>query len=127
MIAMSLRKTAWIGGAALAVMIAPAAWGQETGLSDIHAQRFESGRVCMVDHFHYGSSNGMPSRKAAEADAIASWVGFTAWEYGDPWGSYRLAASRAMKCEQSGGAWSCSMEARPCRRMTTADRQPRKN
>jgi hypothetical protein len=123
---MSYRKIVWIGVAALMGAGAPAAWAQETGLSDIHAQRLEGGRVCMTEHFHYGSGNGLPSRKAAEAEAIASWVGFTAWEYGDPWGSYRIAASRTMKCAQAGGTWSCETEARPCRRATAADTRPRK-
>jgi hypothetical protein len=123
---MSCRKIAWIGVAALVGAGAPAASAQETGLSDIHAQRLESGRVCMTEHFHYGSGNGLPSRKAAEAEAIAAWVGFTAWEYGDPWGNYRIAASRTMKCAQSGSAWSCETEARPCRRATAADTRPRK-
>jgi hypothetical protein len=80
----------------------------------------------MSDHFHYGSGKALPNRKAAEAEAIASWVGFTAWEYGDAWGNYRIAASRAMNCSQSGGSWSCETEARPCRRPTAADKAPRK-
>ncbi|HXF55225.1 MAG TPA: hypothetical protein VNK52_13990 [Hyphomicrobiaceae bacterium] len=124
---MSRRKIAWIGCSFLIGTGAPAVLAQETGLSDIHAQRIEGGRVCMSEHFHYGSSTGQPSRKAAEAAAIASWVGFTAWEYGDPWGNYRIAASRAMKCTQSGSTWSCETEARPCRQLRATDRRARKN
>lgn len=41
-------------------------------------------KACMADHFHYGSSSGQPNKKAAEREAIASWEGFTAFEYGTP-------------------------------------------
>jgi len=110
------RRARWITFAAVVAGSISAAVAQETGMSDLHAQRVEGGRICMIDHFHYGSSSGQATRKAAEAEAIASWAGFTAWEYGDPWGDYRIAASRGMKCAQSGGSWACELEARPCRR-----------
>jgi len=88
---------------------------QEFGLADMHDQRVEGGRVCMTDHFHNGSSNGQRSRKAAETAAQQSWIDFTALEYGSAWASVRIAASRGMKCTQSGSTWSCDFEARPCR------------
>lgn len=91
-----------------------AAPGSAQALDWLHAQRFEGGRVCMVDHFHDGSSFAQPSRAAAERAAIANWVSFTAGEYGGAWGSWRLAASRGINCSNSGG-WSCSVTARPCR------------
>jgi hypothetical protein len=117
---MSRNKMGWIALAALAGAGASAALAQETGMSDLHAQRLERGLICMTEHFHYGTSGAQPTRKAAEAEAIASWAGFTAWEYGDPWGNYRIAASRAMKCAQSGAEWTCETEARPCRRPAAA-------
>jgi hypothetical protein len=85
------------------------------GLDGLHAQMRVGSKVCMVDHFHNGASSGKASRKAAEAEAIASWAGFTAWEYGDNWGSWRLSESKRMNCGQTGGAWACTIESRPCR------------
>ena len=38
------------------------------------------------------------------------------WEYGTAWGSYRLAASKTMECSQNGATWSCTTQARPCKR-----------
>ena len=87
------------------------------GLDGLHDQRAEGGRWCMSDHFHYGSSSGQSTRAAAEREAASSWGGFTAWEYGNEWGSLRIAASRKMSCSQFGGSWGCEIEARPCRPM----------
>lgn len=69
----------------------------------------------MLDHFHDGASSGASSRKQAEAQAIASWAGFTAWEYGNNWGSWRLAESKGVSCGQVAGSWSCTLQARPCK------------
>jgi len=91
---------------------------QETGLDALHAQVRLGSRICMVDHFHNGSSNGQPSRKQAEAEAIRVWVDFTVWEYGDPWGSWRLAETKRVNCGQTGGAWACTLEARACKPAT---------
>ena len=95
----------------------PFASAQETGLDALHEQRREGNRICMVSHFHNGaSSSNLPSRKQAEAEAIKDWVGFTAWEYGDPWGRYTIAASKKMDCSKStSSTWSCKVEARPCK------------
>jgi hypothetical protein len=114
--------------AAALITFASAANAQETGLSGMHDQRVEGGRVCMSDHFHYGSSSGQRSRRAAETAAMQSWADFTVLEYGSPWGSARTAASRGMKCSQSGSGWSCDFEARPCRLggAVRAVRRPRK-
>lgn len=97
------------------IALAAATHAQELGLADIHDQRVEGGRVCMTDHFHYGVSNGQPTRKAAEAAALQSWVDFTALEYGSAWASTRIAGSRGMRCAQSGSTWKCDFQARPCR------------
>jgi hypothetical protein len=91
------------------------AQAQETGLDSLHAQVRLGGRICMLDHFHNGSSSGQASRKQAEAAAIASWADFTVWEYGPPWGSWRLAETKRVSCAQTGGSWACTLEARPCK------------
>lgn len=106
------------GAFAIVLAIGTTAQAQETGLAEaLHDLRMEGGRLCMSDHFHYGSSNGGANRKSAETEAIRSWADFTAFEYGNAWADYRIAASKTMKC--SGGAgtsWSCSVEARACKR-----------
>lgn len=97
---------------------------QETGLADsLHSQRVEGGRVCLSEHFHYGSSSNQPTRRQAEAEAISSWANFTDLEYGRSWSDYRIAASRGMNCQQSGSGWSCNVEARPCKRGGAARRK----
>jgi hypothetical protein len=90
------------------------------GLDFLHDQRAEGGRWCMADHYHQGSSSGQATRAAAERAAIASYSSFTAWEYGNSWGSWRIAAGRKMGCSQSGGSWGCDIEARPCRPLVAA-------
>lgn len=95
--------------------IADDAASQETGLDSLHAQVRIGSRICMLDHFHNGSSSGQPSRKHAEAVAIRTWVDFTVWEYGPPWGSWKLAETKRVSCSQTGGSWSCTLEARPCK------------
>jgi hypothetical protein len=86
------------------------------GLVDLHDKVRVGNKLCMADHFHYGNSGGHPSKKAAEAAAVKSWEGFTGWEYGAAWGSFRLAESRGSKCDIIGGSWTCNVQARPCRR-----------
>jgi hypothetical protein len=88
---------------------------QESGLDSLHEQVRVAGKICMLDHFHSGSSAGQSSRKQAEVEAVASWASFTAFEYGNNWGSYRLSESKRMSCSQSGGGWSCTVESRPCK------------
>jgi hypothetical protein len=112
------RISAHVVGTAVGIVAAAAVWtGQASaqGLEFLHDQRVEGGRVCMTDHFHYGSSGGQSTRAAAEREAISSWSGFTAWEYGNHWGSWRIAASKRMSCSQLTGTWGCQVEARPCR------------
>jgi len=65
---------------------------QDGALVDLHELRREGGRLCMAEHSHVGTSGEQPSRKAAEVAAQRDWTGFTAWEYGDQWGSPVLAA-----------------------------------
>ena len=81
----------------------------------------------MTGHTHAGAGSGS-TRAAAEAEAAANYSSFTAWEYGDQWGSWRLAAGKTASCSQAGGGWSCSIEARPCRPISGGGvaRRPRK-
>ncbi len=93
----------------------PASDASDTGLASIHTLRREGGRLCMADHFHYGSSGSQPSRAAAQRAAIRSWQDFTDLEYGSSWAGFGRAASRRMGCSHSSGGWTCDAEARPCR------------
>lgn len=77
----------------------------------------------MTDHFHQGFSSGHGTRQAALREAVAGWRGFTAWEYGDHWGSWNRAKSKSVSCDQGSGGWSCSVEARPCKRYTRSARR----
>lgn len=85
-----------------------------TGIDKIHAQARVGGKVCMVDHEHFGEGN-LPSKRGAQAAAVRAWESFTAWEYGTVWGRYSLAAAKKMSCSGSGAAWTCQTTARPCR------------
>jgi len=87
----------------------------ETGLASMHALRRERGRLCMSDHWHYGSSGTERSRPAAQRAAIRSWQDFTDLEYGSTWARFSRAASRKVGCSHSGSGWSCNVEGRPCR------------
>lgn len=102
-----------IGGVSQAQSPSRAAGGL-TGLDKLHQQARIGGKLCMTSHEHAGEGS-LPSRRGAEAAAIRHWEGFTAWEYGKPWGSYGLAVGRKMECSNSGSAWACSTRARPCR------------
>jgi hypothetical protein len=93
----------------------PTTWADDTGLASIHVLRREGGRLCMADHFHYGSSGIQRSRRAAQLSAIRSWADFTDLEYGSSWARWGRAASRRTSCSPSAGGWSCDVSARPCR------------
>lgn len=105
----------WVATAPIVLLLLPSSASAElTGLDRLHAQARVGNKICMVRHEHYGEGS-MPTRRAAELMAIRSWSGFTAFEYGRPWGNYRLAAGRKMECSESGGRWVCKTSARPCR------------
>ncbi|MGE5513116.1 MAG: hypothetical protein ACM31O_17940 [Bacteroidota bacterium] len=110
--------------AAAACSLAAPAMAQETGLDALHAQVRVGGKICMLDHYHDGASNGAGSRKQAEAEAIESWASFTAWEYGNNWGSWRLAEGKSVSCDRGSGSWTCTLQARPCK--PAGGRHPRK-
>jgi len=86
----------------------------QTGLAEMHDLRRERGKLCMVDHFHYGGGDGLRTKKAAIRAAIVSWQEFTDLEYGSDWARYRSAASRSVGCKKVDGLWNCEAEARPC-------------
>jgi len=113
-----MKKSA-AGACALALlgMLAGGASAQqsaETGVAEIHSWVKVGRKTCMVDHYHDGNGNGA-TRAKAEKSAIVSWSEFTAWEYGTPWGRYSNAVSKTMECSQASGAWTCHVQARPCR------------
>lgn len=100
---------------AILVVSAVAAYADQTGMSDMHEQRRVGGKRCFTDHYHQGASAGERSRGRAMAAAITSWREFTAFEYGTDWANYAKAAGKQVSCSNSGGSWSCSLDALPCR------------
>ncbi len=88
----------------------------DTGLANIHLLRYERGKLCMADHFHFGEGRDVKSKKRAQKKAIASWADFVAMEYGTDWARFRLAGSKSIRCRRDMGAWQCDVQARPCRR-----------
>ena len=104
------------GALALAAAFVPGigAQAEETGLAGMHSLVRVGGKTCMADHYHDGSGSGR-TRGAAQSAAIRAWVDFTAWEYGNSWGSYSAAAGKSISCSSGSGSWSCSTSARPCR------------
>jgi hypothetical protein len=84
----------------------------------MHEEKRVGRLSCMVDHYHFGSSTGQSSRKAAEADAAASWADFVYFEYGDAYTSWKSSQSKNVDCSKDGsGLWGCSISSRPCRRL----------
>lgn len=107
-ISAAVAAVAWSGGPVQAQKTGV------TGLDKLHAQARVGGKTCMVDHEH-GGEGTLPSKKGASEAAIRHWESFTVWEYGRPWGSYRMAAAKAMDCQAGGSGWQCKATARPCR------------
>jgi hypothetical protein len=68
----------------------------------------------MPDHFHFGAGSGS-SKAAALADAATNWAGLVDWEYGHAFSRFSMAHSKKISCS-GGNGWSCTVEARPCRR-----------
>lgn len=111
-------KRSLVGACALALAGVLHAGGpaqaDETGVASIHTWVKVGRKTCLVDHFHNGDGKGT-TRAQAERAAITSWAEFTAWEYGDSWARYSIAASKKVTCSRDGSNWSCALEARPCR------------
>jgi len=108
-------KRAFVCAGAFALLLGlPAAVAQAQGLEDLHSKVRVGGRLCMADHFHDGSGSGA-TRARAQAAAIRAWIDFTAWEYGNRWGSWGASLSKRMSCSGGAGSYSCSVSSRPCR------------
>lgn len=113
-----MTKTVWVKrglAAAVLVLLSTPVMAQE--VADIHEQRRERGSICFTDHYHYGSSSSLASKRAAQVAAINSWADFVDFEYGRAWTNWKRSGSKSIKCSQAGihGAWSCDVSARPCR------------
>ncbi|HVU22148.1 MAG TPA: hypothetical protein VHE09_15570 [Rhizomicrobium sp.] len=86
-------------------------------LEDLHAQHRERGFICMIDHYHYGSSAGKASKTEAVRAAIQSWADFVNLEYGSAWTGWRRSGTKSVNCTNGGvGNWGCDVSSRPCRR-----------
>lgn len=103
---------------AIALMAGPALAAKVpavTGIDKIHAQSRVGGKVCFVDHEHYGEAESA-TKRGAESAAKRKWTVFTADEYGSAWGSYGMAIAKSMNCSPTGTRWLCKTTARPCRK-----------
>ncbi len=96
-------------GAGLAPALA-----DQTGFASMHNQARVGGKMCMTDHYHYGSGAGS-SKAAAQRDAISSWQSFTDFEYGSDWARFSKAVGKRVSCSRSTSGFDCQVEARPCR------------
>jgi hypothetical protein len=113
-----MRHGFWRASAlALGLMLpaGDAAVAQDTGLAGMHTWVRVGGRTCLLDHFHDGSGSG-PTRAGAQRAAMRAWSDFTAWEYGNRWGSYSASISKRISCTGGPGNYSCETSSRPCRR-----------
>ena len=97
----------------LAVAFAPAR-ADQTGFASMHDQARVGGKMCMTDHYHYGSGSGA-SKAAAQKAAIQSWASFTDFEYGSDWARFGKAVGKRVSCNPSSAGYDCQVEARPCR------------
>ena len=102
--------------AGVGFLLPAAALSDDTGVGQaLHGTKRIGGKLCLVDHFHYGQSSGHKTRDRAVVAAIKDWAGFTAFEYGTDWARYGHSAARKMSCSQAGGLWSCNTESIPCK------------
>ncbi len=100
--------------ATLGTLLAAPVQADETGFAAMHAVRKERGRICMSDHYHYGSGTGA-TKQAALASAIQAWSSFTDFEYGSTWASFKRAAGKSVSYSASSGGWSADISARACK------------
>ena len=95
--------------------IAAPAMAQE--VADMHEQRRERGVICFTDHYHYGSSSGQPTKRAAQIAAIQSWAGFVDFEYGGVLDELGKVRKQEHQVFARGSAWRlelrCKLEAVP--------------
>lgn len=111
-----MRRILAISALAVSVstLISFSAAADESGMATMHDWRRESGRTCMVGHYHYGSGAGVTKQKAIAA-AAASWQDFTAFEYGGNWASFKRSASKQITTNQTSTGWTADVSSRPCR------------
>jgi hypothetical protein len=108
-------RVATLASTLVSAVSAPVLAYQDQPLVGLHESVRVGNKICFKDHFHFGSSTGEPSRKAAEAAAIRTWQSFTGWEYGRHWGRFAMAENKRISCSGSAGSFACNVEARPCR------------
>lgn len=87
-----------------------------TGLENIHTLKRVGRKLCMIDHYHYGTGDSKKSKALALKSAKRGWADFVSMEYGSAWARFSLAGSKGAKCTKQGRrGYHCSIEARPCR------------
>jgi hypothetical protein len=96
------------------IAVSASASADSTGFDSIHSQMRVGKKTCFVSHSHSGSGSGA-TRKIAEMQAISSWYGYTAGEYGSDWANINKAVKRTMSCSGGGSSYTCNVEATPCR------------
>lgn len=116
---MSYRVAAAFAAALSICLAQPSA---KAGVLDrLHDQAVEGGRMCFPTHWHFNSSGAWHTQAEAMAVARRGWERFTETEYGEQWGSLRLAAGTDYGCSigatPRGQMWSCNLKARPCRKL----------
>jgi len=94
---------------------APAVAQADSALVGLHELRREGRAICMVGHYHVGTSSGQRTKRAARLVAMRDWAGFTAWEYGNHWGRPKISKNKSMSCSKSTTGWACEFSARPCK------------
>ncbi|MCF6200222.1 MAG: hypothetical protein L3J67_12685 [Hyphomicrobiaceae bacterium] len=91
-----------------------------SGLVSLHTLKRVNNRLCMDGHFHYGAGGSPASKAAALANAKRKWADFVILEYGTDWGRFSVATAKGATCTGSRGAYHCSVEASPCKRLRAA-------
>ena len=94
-----------------------AAQASETGFVNMHNLARYGSYLCTVTHEHTGLGKVKRNKRLALRSAIRSWSEFTAWEYGSTWGKWRYARGKSVFCDGNKGQISCSVIARPCKRL----------
>lgn len=107
-----LSRLVWAG--VLVGAGAAPAWADQTGFAAMHNQARVGKKMCMTDHYHYGSGSGA-SQQAAQRAAIGSWQSFTDFEYGSDWARFSKAVGKRVSCSRGSSGFDCQVEARPCR------------
>lgn len=97
---------------------ATTAMADDTGIAtSLHNTVRKGSLLCLATHEHVGSSQAKANKKKALAAAIHDWRGFTAWEYGTDWASWRRAHNKQITCSGGKGNVGCTIAASPCRKL----------